>query len=187
MDRSNHPALLMVDTISSLGSIDYRHDEWGVDVTVAGSQNRLDDAAGLEFQRHLRQKRWPPARARYCPVPIGLAGDAGLHKTASSPSLLRPTLLYGLQEALKMLHEEGCPMCFAVTSATGRHALQCGAWGLEIVCEDPREYSSALTAVFDARRARCGSLAEHHPRKFRHVSRSRSLQICRQVFASGSR
>ena len=148
MDRAHHPALLMVDTISSLASIDYRHDEWGVDVTVGGSQKGLMLPPGLSFNA-ISEK--------------ALAAN----KTAKMPryywdwqEMLKPNLsgffpytpatnlLWGLREALLMLHEEG------LTNVFRRHDRHAEAtrtavrtWGLEVWCEEPKEYSSSLTAV----------------------------------------
>jgi alanine-glyoxylate transaminase/serine-glyoxylate transaminase/serine-pyruvate transaminase len=149
MNQTGHPALLIVDTISSLASMDYRHDEWGVDVTVAGSQKGLMLPPGLSFN--------------------AISDKAiSANKTATLPrsywdwqEMLRPNragffpftpatnLLYGLREALVMLQEEGLPSVFRRHQ---RHAeatrAAVKAWGLDIVCEEPREYSNSVTAVF---------------------------------------
>ncbi|HLY91965.1 MAG TPA: aminotransferase class V-fold PLP-dependent enzyme, partial [Candidatus Angelobacter sp.] len=148
MDRAAHPALFMVDTISSLGSMDYRHDEWGVDVTVGGSQKGLMLPPGLSFNA-ISEK--------------ALGGN----KTAKMPryywdwqEILKPNrmgffpytpatnLLWGLREALHMLDEEGLDNVFR---RHDRHAAATRAavrgWELEVWCEEPKEYSSSLTAV----------------------------------------
>ena len=149
MNRSNHPALLMVDTISSLGSIDYRHDEWGVDVTVAGSQKGLMLPPGLSFNA-VSDKAL--AANEYAKLPRSYwdwQEMLGPNRNGYFPFTPATTLLYGLREALAMLQEEGLANVF---HRHQRHAeatrTAVRAWGLEIVCEDPREYSSSLTAVF---------------------------------------
>jgi alanine-glyoxylate transaminase / serine-glyoxylate transaminase / serine-pyruvate transaminase len=149
MDRSNHPALLMVDTISSLGSIDYRHDEWGVDVTVAGSQKGLMLPPGLSFNAISAKALAANKTAKLPRSYWDWQEMLSFNKNGFFPFTPATTLLYGLQEALKMLHEEGLPNVFRRHQRHGeatRAAVR--AWGLEIVCEEPREYSSALTAVF---------------------------------------
>jgi alanine-glyoxylate transaminase/serine-glyoxylate transaminase/serine-pyruvate transaminase len=148
LDRAGHPALLLVDTISSLASIDYRHDEWGVDVTVAGSQKGLMLPPGLSFnaisekaQALSKSARLPKSYWDWQPM-LG-ANTAGFF-----PSTPATNLLYGLSEALQILREEGMDNVFARhdrhAEAT-RRAVR--AWGLEILCADPKEYSSSLTAV----------------------------------------
>ena len=149
MNRCNHPALLMVDTISSLGSIDYRHDEWGVDVTVAGSQKGLMLPPGLSFNAISDKALAANKSARLPRSYWDWQEMLGPNRSGFFPFTPATTLLYGLQEALAMLLEEGMPNVFR------RHARHAEAtrtavrtWGLEIVCEEPREYSSSLTAVF---------------------------------------
>jgi alanine-glyoxylate transaminase/serine-glyoxylate transaminase/serine-pyruvate transaminase len=149
IDAAKHPALFMVDTISSLASIDYRHDEWGVDVTVAGSQKGLMLPPGLSFN---------------CISPKAISASKGARlprsywaweemiangKSGYFPYTPATNLLYGLREALKMLlDEEGLDAVFARhqrhAEAT-RRAVR--AWGLEIFALDPREYSASLTGV----------------------------------------
>jgi alanine-glyoxylate transaminase/serine-glyoxylate transaminase/serine-pyruvate transaminase len=148
IDAAKHPALLMVDTISSLGSIDYRHDEWGVDVTVAGSQKGLMLPPGLSFNavspkamKASEHARLP--RAYWAWDEIVAANANGFWPTTPSTNLL-----YGLAVALDRLLAEGLPAVFARhqrhAEAT-RRAVR--AWGLEILCRNPSEYSAALTAV----------------------------------------
>jgi len=148
IDRAGHPALLMVDTISSLASIDYRHAEWGVDVTVAGSQKGLMLPPGLSFNAvsdkaiaASRQARLPRSYWRWDET-------IALNRQGYFPSTPATNLLYGLHESLAMLREEGLPAVFARhqrhAEAT-RRAVR--GWGLEILCRDPAEYSGALTAV----------------------------------------
>ncbi|HTZ60925.1 MAG TPA: aminotransferase class V-fold PLP-dependent enzyme [Acidobacteriaceae bacterium] len=149
MNRAGHPALLMVDTISSLGSIDYRHDEWGVDVTVAGSQKGLMLPPGLSFNA-VSEKALAANKSAKLPRSYWDWQEMlGPNRNGFFPYTPATTLLYGLKEALAMLHEEGLANVF---HRHRRHAeatrAAARAWGLEIVCEDPREYSSSLTAVF---------------------------------------
>ena len=148
IDRTGHPALLMVDTISSLASIDYRHDEWGVDVAVGCSQKGLMLPPGLGLNAISEKARQASKLARLAKSywawePI-LAGN----KAGFFPYTPPTNLLYGLREAIRMLEEEGLQNVFArhdrLAEAT-RRAVR--AWGLEILCADPEEYSSSLTAV----------------------------------------
>ena len=137
-----HPALFMVDTISSLASIDYRHDEWGVDVTVAGSQKGLMLPPGLSFNA-ISAKALAATRRRGCPAATGTGTPMlAANKTGYFPYTPATNLLYGLHEALEMLIEEGLDNVFARhdrhAEAT-RRAVQ--AWGLEILCANPAEYS----------------------------------------------
>ncbi len=149
MDRAGHPALLMVDTISSLGSIDYRHDEWGVDVTVAGSQKGLMLPPGLSFNA-VSEKALGVSRSAGLPRSYWAWDEMlGPNQNGYFPYTPATNLLYGLREALRMLvEEEGLEAVFARhdrhAEAT-RRAVQ--AWGLEVLALDPREYSSSLTAV----------------------------------------
>jgi len=148
IDRANHPALLMVDTISSLGSIDYRHDEWRVDVSVAGSQKGLMLPPGLSFNAVSAKALDAAKRSRlprsYWDWNEMLAPNAN----GFFPYTPATNLLYGLHEAIAMLLEEGLPAVFA---RHRRHAeatrAAVRAWGLEILCQDPAEYSPVLTAV----------------------------------------
>jgi alanine-glyoxylate transaminase/serine-glyoxylate transaminase/serine-pyruvate transaminase len=149
MDQAYHPALLMVDTISSLASIDYRHDEWGVDVTVAGSQKGLMLPPGLSFnalsEKALAANKSAKLARSYWDWQDMLAPN----RAGFFPFTPATTLLYGLREALLMLQEEGLSNVFL---RHNRHAeatrIAVQGWGLEIVCQDPREYSSSLTAIF---------------------------------------
>jgi alanine-glyoxylate transaminase/serine-glyoxylate transaminase/serine-pyruvate transaminase len=148
LDRTHHPALLLVDTISSLGSIDYRHDEWGVDVTVAGSQKGLMLPPGLSFNAISDRAL---AATKNSKLPKAFWGwDEMLEANAKGffPYTPSTNLLYGLAEALDMLQEEGLPNVFA---RHARHAeatrRAVSAWGLEILCEVAAERSNALTAV----------------------------------------
>ena len=148
IDRAGHPALFMVDVISSLGSIDYRHDEWRVDVTVAGSQKGLMLPPGLGFNA-VSAKALAAAKAGGMPRSYwDWAEMMAPNKTGYFPYTPATNLLYGLDEALKMLGEEGLPNVFARHdrfAAATRAAVR--AWGLEILAADPREYSSVLTTI----------------------------------------
>ena len=148
IDRAGHPALFMVDTISSLASIDYRHDEWGVDVTVAGSQKGLMLPPGLSFNAVSDKARAASASAKLPRSYWSWQEMLGPNKNGFFPYTPATNLLYGLREALNMLFEEGLDNVFRRhdrhAEAT-RRAVR--AWGLEILCLNPAEYSSALTAV----------------------------------------
>ena len=148
MDRAGHPALLMVDTISSLGSVDYRHDAWGVDVTVSGSQKGLMLPPGLSFNA-VSAKAMAAAEAGGMPRSYWDWRDMlGPNASGYFPYTPATNMLYGLKEAIAMLQEEGLPQVFARHArhaAATRAAVR--AWGLEILCQDAREYSPVLTAV----------------------------------------
>ncbi|OEU88843.1 serine--glyoxylate aminotransferase [Streptomyces abyssalis] len=148
MDEAGHPALLLVDTISSLGSIDYRHDEWGVDVTVAGSQKGLMLPPGLSFNAVSDKALAASRTARLPKVFWDWKPVIEANRQGSFPYTPATNLLYGLEEALGMLREEGLPQVFA---RHARHAAATRAavrgWGLEVLCLDEREHSGSLTAV----------------------------------------
>ena len=149
IDAAGHPALFMVDTISSLASLDYRHDEWGVDVTVAGSQKGLMLPPGLSFNC-ISAKALAASKSAKLPRSYW-AWDEMLAngKSGYFPYTPATNLLYGLREALAMLlDEEGLDAVFARHQRHGeatRRAVR--AWGLEVLALDPREYSGSLTAV----------------------------------------
>ena len=148
IDAANHPALLLVDTISSLASIDYRHDEWGVDVTVAGSQKGLMLPPGLSFNA-ISEKALAASRTAKLPKSYWSWNEMlAANKTGFFPFTPGTNLLYGLRETLRMLQEEGLANVFARhdrhAEAT-RRAVR--TWGLEVLCAVPEEYSSTLTAV----------------------------------------
>jgi alanine-glyoxylate transaminase/serine-glyoxylate transaminase/serine-pyruvate transaminase len=148
IDEAGHPALLLVDTISSLGSMDYRHDDWGVDVTISCSQKGLMLPPGLGFNA-ISEKALAAAPKAGLPkaywdwARILEANERGFY-----PYTPATNLLYGLREALFLLEEEGLPNVFARHNrhAEATRAAVCG-WGLEVLCADEREYSSSLTAV----------------------------------------
>ena len=148
IDSVNHPALFMVDVISSLASIDYRHEEWKVDVTIGGSQKGLLLPPGLSFNaishKALEASKKATMPKHYWDWNAMLENN----KTGFYPYTPATTLIYGLDEALDMLMEEGLDNVFA------RHArlaeatrLAVKAWGLEILCKNPAEYSNTLTTV----------------------------------------
>jgi alanine-glyoxylate transaminase/serine-glyoxylate transaminase/serine-pyruvate transaminase len=148
MDRAAHPALFMVDTISSLASIDYRHDEWRVDVTVGGSQKGLMLPPGLSFNA-IGSKALVASKSAKLPRSYWDWGEMlSMNASGYFPYTPATNLLYGLHEALDMLFTEGLDRVFArhdrLAEAT-RRAVR--AWGLEILCAEPAEYSSTLTAV----------------------------------------
>jgi alanine-glyoxylate transaminase/serine-glyoxylate transaminase/serine-pyruvate transaminase len=148
INRAQHPALFLVDTISSLASIDYRHEEWGVDVSVAGSQKGLMLPPGLGFNA-ISEKALAANKSAKLPRSYWDWREMlDPNRAGFFPFTPATNLLYGLREALLMLHEEGLPNVFRRHE---RHAeatrAAAGAWRLEIVCADPREYSSSVTAV----------------------------------------
>ncbi len=148
MDRVAHPALLMVDTISSLASIDYRHDEWGVDVTVGGSQKGLMLPPGLSFNAVSEKALAANKTAKMGRYYWDWQEMLKPNRAGFFPYTPATNLLWGLREALAMLHEEGQSNVFR---RHDRHAeatrAAVRAWGLEVWCEEPKEYSSSLTAV----------------------------------------
>jgi alanine-glyoxylate transaminase/serine-glyoxylate transaminase/serine-pyruvate transaminase len=148
IDRARHPALYMVDTISSLASIDYRHDEWGVDVTVAGSQKGLMLPPGLSFNA-ISEKALAANKTAKLPRYYWDWQEMLMpNRQGFFPYTPATNLLWGLREALLMLEEEGLSNVFR---RHDRHAeatrAAVRAWGLEVLCEEPKEYSSSLTAV----------------------------------------
>ncbi|MGZ5649986.1 MAG: pyridoxal-phosphate-dependent aminotransferase family protein [Usitatibacter sp.] len=148
IDNAGHPALLLVDTISSLASIDYRHDEWGVDVTVGGSQKGLMLPPGLSFNATSEKSLAAQKTAKLPRSFFDWAEMITANADGWFPYTPAPNLLYGLRESIHMLEEEGFENVFARhdrhAEAT-RRAVR--AWGLEVLCQNPDQYSSALTAV----------------------------------------
>ena len=148
INSANHDAVLMVDSISGLASMEYKHDEWGVDVTVSGSQKGLMLPPGLSFnaisEKAIKISRTSGMRRSYWDWEEQIEAN----RSGSFPYTPATNLLYGLKEAIKMLHEEGLDKVF---KRHDRHAkatrLAVQAWGLEVLCKEERDYSSVLTAV----------------------------------------
>ncbi|WP_298106818.1 aminotransferase class V-fold PLP-dependent enzyme [Bradyrhizobium sp.] len=148
LNRTNHPALLMVDTISGLGSLEYEHDAWGIDVSVGGSQKGMMLPPGLSFnavsEKALAASKTNTSLRSYWDWHDMIA----INKSGTFPYTPAINLLFALREAIKMLEEEGLENVFARHK---RHAAATRAaakvWGLDLVCLDPNAYSPALTAV----------------------------------------
>jgi alanine-glyoxylate transaminase/serine-glyoxylate transaminase/serine-pyruvate transaminase len=148
IDAAGHPALLMVDTISSLASVDYRHDEWGVDVTVSGSQKGLMLPPGISFNA-VGPKALAASKTAKLPKSYwGWDEMITQGQKGYFPYTPATNLLFGLAEAIDMLHEEGLENVFA---RHARHAeavrRAVNAWGLEVFCREPRHHSPVLTGV----------------------------------------
>ena len=148
IDAARHPALLLVDTISSLGSIEYRHDAWGVDVTVGCSQKGLMLPPGISFNA-ISDKALAAARSAKLPraywdwEPMLRDNKAGFFPYTPSTNIL-----YGLREALSMMRDEGLEAIWARHERFGRATRAAAkAWGLDILAQNPAEYSGVLTAV----------------------------------------
>ncbi len=148
IDDAGHPTLLMVDTISSLASIDMRMDEWGVDVVVAGSQKGLMLPPGLSFNAISEKAREAAKTSGFRQSYWRWDDMLSANENGFFPYTPATNLLYGLKESLTMLNEEGLDNVFArhdrLAEAT---RLAVAAWGLEVLCRNPAEYSSSLTAV----------------------------------------
>jgi alanine-glyoxylate transaminase / serine-glyoxylate transaminase / serine-pyruvate transaminase len=148
IDAAGHPALFFVDTISSLASTDYRHDEWRVDVTIGGAQKGLMLPPGMSFNA-LSDKALTAAKTSQLPKSFWAWDDMlTMNKIGFFPYTPATQMLHGLAEGIAMLHEEGLDNVFArharLAEAT-RTAVR--AWGLEIMCRDPKFYSPTITAV----------------------------------------
>ena len=149
MNRTGHPALLIVDAISSLASIDLRHDEWEIDVTVCGSQKGLMVPPGLGFNAVSEKALAASAAARLPRSYWDWQEMLKSNKSGFFPYTPATNLLYGLREALRMLDEEGFENVLARHTRHGNATRACvRAWGLDIVPEDPAEFSNSLTAVY---------------------------------------
>lgn len=149
MNRAQHPALLLVDVISSLGSIDYRHDEWGVDVSIGGSQKGMMLPPGLGFNA-ISDKALAASKSAKLPRSYwDWAPMLSQNVNGFFPYTPATNLLYGLRESLNMLREEGLQNVFARHERHGqatRRAVK--TWGLENVALDPKEFSNSVTAVY---------------------------------------
>ena len=149
MDRAQHSALLLVDVISSLGSIDYRHDEWGVDVSIGGSQKGLMLPPGLGFNAISEKALAASKSARLPRAYWDWEPMLTQNKSGFFPYTPATNLFYGLRESLAMLREEGLQNVFKRHERHGeatRRAVR--AWGLENVAVNPKEYSNSVTAVY---------------------------------------
>ena len=148
IDHARHPALFLVDAISSLASIDYRHDEWSVDVTIGASQKGLMLPPGLSFNALSEKALRAHAHAMLPRAFWDWSAVLAANEIGFFPYTPATNLLFGLREALAMLRDEGLPNVFARharhAEATRRAVL---AWGLEILCQNPDEYSGSITAV----------------------------------------
>jgi len=148
LNRTNHPALLMVDSISGLASLEYEHDTWGIDVSIAGSQKGMMLPPGLGFNA-LSEKALAASRANTSPRSYWDWHDMlAINKQGTFPYTPATNLLFALKEAIAMLEEEGLDNVFARHMRHGA-ATRAAAkvWGLDLVCLDPHSYSPALTAV----------------------------------------
>ena len=148
IDAADHPALFLVDTISGLASADYRHDEWGVDVTVSGSQKGLMLPPGISFNAVSKKAIAASKQAKLPRSFWGWDEIIEMNKGGYWPYTPNTNLLYGLTEALEMIADEGLDNVFARHNRLAeacRRAVR--AWGLEIQCEDPSVYSPVLTGV----------------------------------------
>jgi alanine-glyoxylate transaminase/serine-glyoxylate transaminase/serine-pyruvate transaminase len=149
MDAAHHPALLLVDAISSLGAIDLRHDEWGIDVTIAGSQKGLMLPPGMGFNAISEKALRANESARMPRAYWDWQDVLKQNKAGFFPYTPPTNLFYGLRESILMLKEEGLENVFRRHI---RHAKATRAavahWGLETVCQAPEDYSSTVTAVF---------------------------------------
>lgn len=148
IDRAGHPALFMVDTISGLASLEYKHDEWGVDVTVSGSQKGLMLPPGLSFNAASEKAMAANKTAGLQRSYWDWAEMVGPNKTGYFPYTPATNLLYGLNEAVDMLHEEGLDNVFARHARHGQAARAAvRKWGLEVLCAKQGQESGVLTAV----------------------------------------
>jgi alanine-glyoxylate transaminase/serine-glyoxylate transaminase/serine-pyruvate transaminase len=148
IDRARHPALFFVDTISSLASLDYRHDEWGVDVTVGGSQKGIMLPPGLSFNAISAKAREAHKAAKLPRSYWDWERMIAQNEEGYFPYTPATNMLFGLREALAMLREEGLENVFCRHTRYGEASrAAAAAWGLELQCAHPREHSNVLTAV----------------------------------------
>ena len=148
IDAAGHPALFMVDTISSLASTDYRHDEWGVDVTIGGAQKGLMMPPGMSFNAVSEKALRASKTAKLARSFFHWDDMLTMYKQSFFPYTPATQMIYGLDVSIEMLHEEGLDNVFARHHRLGeatRRAVR--AWGLEILCRDPKYYSPTVTAV----------------------------------------
>jgi len=149
IDDAGHPALFMVDTISSLGSMDYRHDDWKVDVSVGGSQKGMMLPPGMSFNAISEKALEASKTARLPKCYFDWNDMLSTNQNGFFPYTPATNLLYALDEALDIIDEQGLDNIFARHARHGEATRRAAAaWGLELVCADPREYSNSLTAIF---------------------------------------
>jgi len=149
IDAANHPTLLIVDTISSLASIDFRMDEWGVDVAIAGSQKGLMLPPGLSFNVVSKKAREASKTSTLPCFYFDWEWMRSMNSVGFFPYTPAIQMLYGLRESLDMLAEETLPHAFRRHTRLGiatRTAVK--TWGLDLVCQDSSEYSDSVTAIF---------------------------------------
>ena len=167
IDNAKHPALLLVDTVSGLGSADYRHDEWGVDVTIAGSQKGLMLPPGLGFNA-ISQKAIDASKKATIPRAYWDWTDIiEFNKQGFWPSTPNTNLLYGLHEAIDMMNTEGLDNIFARHKRLGEACRRAAAaWGLENQCQDPNAYSPVNTAILAPEGMDSDALRKHILERF---------------------
>ena len=167
MDDAKHPALLLVDSVSGVGSADYCHDAWGVDVTVSGSQKGLMLPPGIGFNA-VSQKALEASKRSTFPKAY-LAWDEILesNKTGYWPTTPSTNLMYGLHEAIDMIQAEGLDTIFARHQRMGEACRRAvAAWGLETQCVDPNSFSPVLTAIVAPAGMDADALRKHALEKF---------------------
>ena len=174
LNRTNHPALLMVDTISGLASLEYEHDAWGIDISVGGSQKGMMLPPGLSFnavsEKALAASKANTALRSYWDWHDMIA----INKQGTFPYTPATNLLFALKEAIAMLEEEGLDNVFTRHKRHGA-ATRAAAkvWGLDLVCLDPHAYSPALTAVMVPDGHDADAFRKSRAGKLRHVARDR--------------
>ena len=183
IDAAGHPALFMVDTISSLASTDYRHDEWGVDVTVGGAQKGLMMPPGMSFNA-VSDKALAASKTSKLPKSFWAWDDMlNMNKIGFFPYTPATQMLHGLADGIEMLHEEGLDNVFArhdrLAEAT-RRAVR--AWGLEIMCREPKYYSPTITAVMLPEGHDADAFRNARARHLQHLLRRELRPLRRQVF-----
>ncbi len=183
MDAAGHPALLLVDTISSLASTDYRHDEWGVDVTVGGAQKGLMLPPGMSFNA-VSDKALAAAKTAKSLKSFWSWDDMlNMNKIGFFPYTPATQMLHGLAVGIDMLHEEGLDNVFArhdrLAEAT-RRAVR--AWGLEIMCRDPKYYSPTITAVLLPEGHNADAFRSLALESVQHLLWRELRRLCGQVF-----
>ena len=183
IDAADHPALLMVDTISSLASADYRHDEWGVDVSVGGAQKGLMLPPGMSFNA-ISDKALAANKTSKLPKSFWAWDEMlTMNKVGFFPYTPATQMLHGLSVGIEMLHEEGLDNVFArhdrLAEAT-RRAVK--AWGLENLNKNASQYSPTITADPAAGRPRRRQVPRAGAGDLQHLLRRELRRLCRQVF-----